>query len=131
MKKEEETWDVCEDKPKNFKCKLTNEGFWRFNLVYGKTLLLLDKKGNRQAPTLADQENFITGILEAERRNDLFEFEDNTYSVILSADTNVNVWVENKTTTTFDIRRSYAGNDSVIHFLALKGSTKWWEDITA
>jgi hypothetical protein len=58
-------------------------------------------------------------------------FEDTNYSVILTSNTNVNLWVENKTTNTFDIRRSYAGEDTEIHFMAIKGNTKWWEEINA
>ena len=58
-------------------------------------------------------------------------FEDDTYSVILTPSTNVNLWVEKKTTTTFDIRRSYAGEDTQIHFMAVAGNSKWWNNITA
>jgi hypothetical protein len=59
------------------------------------------------------------------------DFEDTNYSVILTPDSNVNLWVENKTASSFDIRRSYAGNDTQIHYMAVKGNSKWWQEITA
>jgi hypothetical protein len=57
-------------------------------------------------------------------------FENTNYSVILSSDSNVNVWYENKQLDKFDIRRSYTGQDMQVHYLVVEANTKWWSTIT-
>lgn len=59
------------------------------------------------------------------------ELEDNNYSVILSTNKNVNVWVESKTSKSFVVRRSYSGDDLNLDFMVIKGNTKWWEGLTS
>jgi hypothetical protein len=59
------------------------------------------------------------------------QFPNTNYSVILSSDQNVNLWVESKTPSEFIIRRSYAGTDTEIDFMVVEGNSKWWKDITA
>jgi hypothetical protein len=57
-------------------------------------------------------------------------FNGTDYSVILSSDSNLNLWVDNKEEGQFTIRRSYAGEDTRVYYLAVQGSSKWWENIT-
>lgn len=52
------------------------------------------------------------------------------FSVILTPDKNVNLWVENKTTRSFTIKRSYAGENIKISWMLIQSNTKWWETIT-
>ena len=74
-----ELWNTCPSNWKtNFEVILCDEGFWQFNHEFGKTILNIKPKGQRLAPTNADQRNFITGLLEAEWRNDNFVFKDGT-----------------------------------------------------
>jgi hypothetical protein len=56
-------------------------------------------------------------------------FSGTDYSVILSSDSNINLWVENKEEGQFVIRRSYAGENTKVSYLAVQGSSKWWENI--
>ena len=77
----EEEWNICpEHWIKNFKCKLVDSGRWRLeeDLVWGKWLFLMDKTFSKTCPSFADQRNFISGLLEAERRNDKFRLENNS-----------------------------------------------------
>jgi len=78
----EEKWDDCPKVHTNFECSLTNAGIWDRNvpLSYmvhgnylkgpGKWLFLIEPKGQRTAPTYADIRNLLSGVLEAEWRND-------------------------------------------------------------
>jgi len=59
------------------------------------------------------------------------DFIDTNYSVILSSNQNINVWVESKTPSQFIVRRSYAGVDVEIDFMVVEGNSKWWKQITA
>jgi len=59
------------------------------------------------------------------------EMESNDYTVILSTDKNVNVWVENKTSKSFTIRRSYVGDDLNIDWFVVKGNSRWWQGLTS
>lgn len=71
----EEEWDICPKHwDKNFKCKLVNSGLWRLEkeLTFGKWLFLMEKKESKSCPTFADQRNFLSGLLEADKRNDKF-----------------------------------------------------------
>ena len=77
----EEEWDICpENWIKNFKCKLINSGRWRLEegIVFGKWLFLIDKVSSKTAPANADQRNFLSGLLEVERRNDKFRIKNNS-----------------------------------------------------
>jgi hypothetical protein len=58
------------------------------------------------------------------------EFNTTEYSVILSTDKNINVWIENKTATGFTIRRSYAGEDVSIDLLVVLQNSQWWKNVT-
>ena len=72
-------WDICgESEKKNFKCSINNSGLWRLENppINGKWVFCIDKIGNLNAPTHADQKNFFTGLIEAEKRNDEFIFND-------------------------------------------------------
>jgi len=59
------------------------------------------------------------------------EFEDNDYTVILSTNKNVNVWVTHKTSKSFTIRRSFVGDDLSIDWFVVQGNSKWWQGITS
>ena len=79
--KMEEEWNICpEHWIKNFKCILNDRGKWRLEdgLVYGKWLFVMDKISDKNCPSFADQRNFITGLLEAEKRNDKFRLRNNS-----------------------------------------------------
>ena len=82
-----EKWDVSEkyddliqfyskDNPTNrknrcnFNCELNNGGWWPYDKCYGKWLFMAKPIGINTTPTLMDSINFITGLLEAEKRND-------------------------------------------------------------
>jgi len=73
-----EEWDVCPTQAKNFKCELTNVGRWKLEegMVLGKWIFRLKHIGSKDAPTFADQKNFFTGLIEADKRNDNFVFEN-------------------------------------------------------
>jgi hypothetical protein len=58
-------------------------------------------------------------------------FPNTEYSIILSSDSNINLWVDEKTTISSTIRRSYSGSDTNISFLAVPRNTKWWKTITS
>ncbi len=67
---------------KNFTCKLSNEGTWIIESqksqksIKGKWIFEIHPLPNRPpAPTFADQNNFMSGLIEAEWRNDLFKFD--------------------------------------------------------
>ncbi len=55
----------------NFDCELTNDGWWHIDKCKGKWLFKLKPKGSNITPTLMDLINFISGILEVEKRNDI------------------------------------------------------------
>ena len=77
----EEEWDMCPTHwKKNFKCRLVNSGRWRLEegLVFGKWLLLMDKVNQNTCPTFADQRNFLSGLLEVDKRNDEFRVTHNS-----------------------------------------------------
>jgi len=58
-------------------------------------------------------------------------FDNDDYVVILSSDSNVNLWIENKQSNSVTIRRSYAGEDTKIDFMAVPGDSRWWKSITS
>ena len=71
----EEEWNICpENWIKNFKCMLNDRGLWRWEegTIFGKWLFVMDKNSNKNCPTNADVRNILSGVLEAERRNDKF-----------------------------------------------------------
>ena len=75
----EEEWDICpEHWGKNFKCRLVDNGLWKLEegKVYGKWLFLMDKITYNTCPCNADVRNILSGILEAERRNDIFRLKN-------------------------------------------------------
>lgn len=79
MEIQEEEWNICLSHwDKNFKCKLINSGKWRLeeNLTFGKWLFLMDRLNNKTCPTFVDQRNFLSGLLEVEKRNDKFRREN-------------------------------------------------------
>jgi hypothetical protein len=59
------------------------------------------------------------------------DFDNTDYSVILSADSNINLWVEDKQTNEFNVRRSYAGQNTLVNYLVVQGNSRWWENITS
>ena len=59
----------------NFKCWINNKGLWKIEKVLGKSIFCINKKALRDAPTYDDLKNFISGLLEAEKRNDNFIFD--------------------------------------------------------
>jgi hypothetical protein len=59
------------------------------------------------------------------------DFDNTDYSVILSADSNINLWVEDKQNSEFNIRRSYAGQNTLVNYLVVQGNSRWWENITS
>jgi len=69
---------------RNFICSLNNKGLWREEekrigeATTGKWIFCIDKIGFKNAPTFPDQKNFMTGLFEAEWRNDNFVFKDGT-----------------------------------------------------
>ena len=81
----EEKWDVCPTHwKKNFECILVDTGKWGpeskelgYSLL-GKWLFLTKPIGQNSCPSFADQRNFLTGLLEAEFRNDSFVFPNGT-----------------------------------------------------
>ena len=82
---EEIKWDACPQHwDKNFKCFLNNRGVWRLEETrtgekeWGKWIFCVEKLGEKNAPTFADQRNFFTGLFEAEWKNDNFVFKDGT-----------------------------------------------------
>jgi hypothetical protein len=58
------------------------------------------------------------------------EFAETDYSVILSSNKNVNLWIESKTALGFTIRRSYAGEDVNVDLMVCRRSTKWWTQVS-
>ena len=74
----EEEWNVCPTNwTRNFKCVLKDSGLWRLEEqpTWGKWLFLIEPIGVKTCPGNGDHYNFITGILEAENRNDKFRIE--------------------------------------------------------
>jgi len=72
----EEEWVYSGNNPNwqtNFKCKLVSNGKWEEG-IYGKWIFLAYPKGSNTAPCFADQNNFMSGLLECEWRNDNFIF---------------------------------------------------------
>ena len=57
-------------------------------------------------------------------------FDNTNYSVILSANKNVNMWVDSKDTKSVVVRRSYAGEPITFDFMIVSGSSRWWQEIT-
>ncbi len=75
-----EEWNNYRDnwnKKNNFQCFLTDSGKWGMEkgLVFGKWLLVMDKKGFKNCPSNTDVRNILSGLLEAERRNDIFRLD--------------------------------------------------------
>lgn len=68
----------------NFKYTINQKGRWAIESVklgksvYGKSIFIIEQKGHKDAPTIDDINNFIKGLVETERRNDAFKFEDGT-----------------------------------------------------
>ncbi len=54
----------------NFDCWITNDGWWHIEKCKGKWLFMTKSKRSNTTPTLMDSINFITGLLEVEKRND-------------------------------------------------------------
>ena len=59
------------------------------------------------------------------------QMNDSDYSVILSTNKNVNVWVDKKTPKSFTIRRSYVGDDLRIDWFLVRGNSRWWEGVNS
>jgi hypothetical protein len=86
-------------------------------------------------------ENNFDRILEISKHSNIYTvdfvslgftaFTDNNYSVIVATNKNVNVWVENKTPSSFSLRRGYVGDDLRIDFFVVRGNQKWWQGITS
>lgn len=57
-------------------------------------------------------------------------FDNDNYSVILSSDSNTNVWYTDKKLNSVDVRRSYTGQDMKIDYLIVRGNEKWFDNIT-
>ena len=70
-----EEWNVCPGKPTNFKVTLCDKGLWRLEepMIPGKWICNFIQV-RLYAPTYADRKNFLTGLFEAEQRNDDFVF---------------------------------------------------------
>jgi len=79
----EEIWEYPGNKPiwkTNFRCILINNGNWNYKMkdlpyLPGKWIFKVSTQ-NEHAPTFADQNNFMSGLLEVEWRNDNFKFPD-------------------------------------------------------
>lgn len=71
-----EEWKKFVGTRDNFNIILTNEGLHYIDGLKGKWLSLIIKKENKEAPSLEDILNIISGHLETERRNDKFEFKN-------------------------------------------------------
>ena len=57
-------------------------------------------------------------------------FSSTDYSVILSSDSNINLWYSDKKLNSVDIRRSYTGEDMEVDYLIVRGNNKWYDQIT-
>ena len=70
----EEEWNKYPnwDKKNNFRCQLNDKGKWGMDKVLGKWLFVMDKIGSKNCPSNTDVRNILSGVLEAERRNDKF-----------------------------------------------------------
>ena len=70
----EEEWNICpENWKRNFKCMLRNSGLWKPDNIHGKWLFLIQKKNESiSCPTNADQRNFLSALLEVDKRNDIY-----------------------------------------------------------
>jgi len=96
MNYEEEVWDICKEK-KNFKCILHDRGRWDRGEyeqevpIFGKWVFTMYMLDNNPAPTLADQKNFISGLLEVVWRNDNFKFP-NGLSIPPQAEKNIGIF---------------------------------------
>jgi len=74
----ETEWNVCPSNwPLNFRCTIRDSGDWRHKTddgkiisEYSKFVFLIKPIGTKTAPTLGDQRNFFTGLLECEWMND-------------------------------------------------------------
>ena len=85
FKVREEQWDKCPNEITNFQCSLTNAGRWDRRVPLdimahgnylkgpGKWLFLIEPKGTRTAPRYEDIRNLLSGVLEAESRNDKYK----------------------------------------------------------
>ena len=80
-----ERWQYPGTKPNwetNYKCYITKNGRWKKieedeKDAWGKSLFLVyPKSPDNHCPTFADQNNFMSGLLEVEWRNDNFVFTD-------------------------------------------------------
>lgn len=58
-------------------------------------------------------------------------FDSTDYSVILSCNSNINVWYDNKTLNSVDIRRGYTGSEIKIDYLIVKGDSRWFDGIVS
>jgi len=64
----------------NFKCDIVKTGIWNEERNKGvgsnKWMFKIEMKENNPIPTLQDEINFLTGLLEAEWRNDNYKFKE-------------------------------------------------------
>lgn len=85
-----EEWNYPGNNPTwktNYKCFISKNGLWRIESkkygknIFGKWVFLVEPKetkGSFPSPTFADQNNFMSGLLEVEWNNDCFKFCDNS-----------------------------------------------------
>lgn len=73
----ETEWNVCHSNwPLNFRCTIRDSGDWKHKVdgilihEYSKFVFLVKPISDKTAPTLGDQRNFFTGLLECEWMND-------------------------------------------------------------
>ena len=57
-------------------------------------------------------------------------FDETKYSVLLSSDSNLNLWYTNKKLNSVDINRSYTGEDVRLDYLIIQANTKWYDNIS-
>ena len=88
IEENDEEWIYPGNNPEwktNFECYINKMGKWRIESdkykkgIYGKWLFkIVLKEGKPCFPTYADQNNFMSGLLECDWHNDNFQFEDGT-----------------------------------------------------
>lgn len=71
-------WDYNPLERKNFECRLDNQGKWKLEEgnIFGKWIMTIRPKEKNVSPTIADLKNFLSGLIEVEKRNDKFIFEN-------------------------------------------------------
>lgn len=89
-----EEWNYPGNNPNwdtNYICKINKKGWWRMEKCEGKWILSIEKKEGmkknkfngkvspyQNASTMADQNNFMSALLEVDWHNDNFIFPNNT-----------------------------------------------------